>query len=520
MADQWYYRLFGTEFGPVTRSALDNLIESGQLGHSDEIRPHDSTNWSKVREEHSSVPRNQIPSGGTVMSLDSLPDAQIESATATNPACVDQWYYQTLGQDWGPISLTDLLELAGKGDVGPDDMVRNSPTAKWRRAGSIGRLMAVMPFQSHKPVATRPQPAAPTDDDELEFNLPQASQPPAADNSRRSATPTPAVQSPAAATGQASDPTWYAWVGGKEYGPVELTHLMEWAKQGRISPRDHIRHGQNSQWTVVSSVPGLIPAGSTAPPAAAPATATAAKSTPASVATVSAKSTTNPAVVTSAAAAPAAAKPVAASATAAPIPQPVTPEPAQDAALKATETGMSSMTSFSGSSTSMASTFNRGSQPAKKWTPPGKGGKKSGGKSSVDVSAILKDMRVWGAVGGLLLIVGLYFGWTMLPEGAGKFKEPYQQLSKIYKDVEDKAASSPSEAEWKEFGLKTEGQIKSIKEKLAGMKNSQHPVRIKLNAWAGQINTLLKKKPDDLETSLQKSKKAKEEIAKMLGVSS
>ncbi len=126
-------------------------------------------------------------------------------------------------------------------------------------------------------------------------------------------------------------------------------------------------------------------------------------------------------------------------------------------------------------------------------------------------------------IGGLIACLGWVLPIFLLYhlrdwQAIGDFREPYQQLSRIYRDVEDKAGSSPSEADWKEFGQKMEGQIKPIKKKLAELKNSQHPVRAKLNALAGQINSLLKKPPDDLEASLRRTKKTQDEAAKMLGL--
>ena len=132
---------------------------------------------------------------------------------------------------------------------------------------------------------------------------------------------------------------------------------------------------------------------------------------------------------------------------------------------------------------------------------------------------ILKDIRFQGAVGGILLIIGLYVGWMFLPEGTGKFQEPFQQLTAIYKEVETKAGSSPSEGDWKEFGQETEPKIKAVKDKLSEMKKSQHLVKGKLNSLAGQLIMLLRKKPDEVENSLKAAKRLQGEAAKMLGVS-
>lgn len=58
----------------------------------------------------------------------------------------DQWIYRSLGQEFGPFSFDTLIELAKKGTITADDEVKLGVDGKWRRAGSIGRLVAVLPF--------------------------------------------------------------------------------------------------------------------------------------------------------------------------------------------------------------------------------------------------------------------------------------------------------------------------------------------------------------------------------------
>lgn len=58
----------------------------------------------------------------------------------------DQWIYRSLGQEFGPFSFDILIELAKKGTVTAEDEVKLGVDGKWRRAGSIGRLVAVLPF--------------------------------------------------------------------------------------------------------------------------------------------------------------------------------------------------------------------------------------------------------------------------------------------------------------------------------------------------------------------------------------
>ncbi len=71
----------------------------------------------------------------------------------------DQWMYRVFGQEFGPLSFDEIRELAATGIVSADSDVKLGVDGKWRRAGSIGRLMAVLPFQG-KSVVVKSSPSA------------------------------------------------------------------------------------------------------------------------------------------------------------------------------------------------------------------------------------------------------------------------------------------------------------------------------------------------------------------------
>jgi hypothetical protein len=78
-----------------------------------------------------------------------------------------QWMYRAFQQEFGPLSFENLIELAKIGTITADDEVRMGLDGKWRRAGSIGRLVAVLPFaapikpaSTDKPKSTSSIPAA------------------------------------------------------------------------------------------------------------------------------------------------------------------------------------------------------------------------------------------------------------------------------------------------------------------------------------------------------------------------
>ena len=45
MSENWYYRVFGEEFGPVSLNDLRESATNGTLSSDDEVRPEALTMW-------------------------------------------------------------------------------------------------------------------------------------------------------------------------------------------------------------------------------------------------------------------------------------------------------------------------------------------------------------------------------------------------------------------------------------------------------------------------------------------
>ena len=182
MTDQWYYRLFGEEFGPVSVETLQSLMESGTLGDSDDVRPDGSSAWTSVAQAFGE-------------------SATAPAATATATAGTDddqQWYCQLLGQELGPLSFEELVKFAENGELSADDDVRFGASGKWRKVGSIGRLVSVLPFRESQ--ALRPaQTTVPS-------TKPAAGSESAPRPTAATEIPAPRPTAPAAARSRKSDP--------------------------------------------------------------------------------------------------------------------------------------------------------------------------------------------------------------------------------------------------------------------------------------------------------------------------
>ena len=52
---------------------------------------------------------------------------------------------------------------------------------------------------------------------------------------------------------------WYCWIEGRQYGPTDESDLLDWIKQGRLHPSDHVWSEGMPEWTVAGNIPGLFP---------------------------------------------------------------------------------------------------------------------------------------------------------------------------------------------------------------------------------------------------------------------
>ncbi len=155
MSEQWYYRSFGQDFGPVPFDQLQELAASESIGATDEIRRDDATDW---------VLASSIPELGFAV-------AESGAVVVAPPIASNDWYCLFYGQEMGPIGFDEIAAFAEQGQLSEDDQVKLGAEGKWRRVGSIGRLVAVIPYKaaqqtipekrSEPVIAIMPQAVAP-----------------------------------------------------------------------------------------------------------------------------------------------------------------------------------------------------------------------------------------------------------------------------------------------------------------------------------------------------------------------
>lgn len=222
MSAPWYYRVNGQEFGLTEIALLKAGQAAGTLTGVIEVRRNAAAAWQRLSDvtSPSDLDAAAAPARDAVQTGDEDPD----------------WFYRLAGQDLGPLSFRELTELAQQGGLTADDEIKRGIDGRYRRAGSIGRLMAAMPYaepQQIRHVASTPSPAIAT---------------PVTGAPSTASTVPPSLQYQPSALQAA----WFAGIRGVEYGPLSLVQLSQMLTTGQIGVYDFVRYGPYGAWLPAS----------------------------------------------------------------------------------------------------------------------------------------------------------------------------------------------------------------------------------------------------------------------------
>jgi hypothetical protein len=172
----WYVRQFGKVEGPYSWEQLRTKKVQGQLPTFAELS-QDQMNWVSVSHfpefappppvpKRRSVPANPQPAGGATMAgvpAGSTLMGQVEPPTntqsgmgTTQPPTVPwqgvpsaaTWYYAVEEQQYGPVTLEQLQQLAAHGDLVASDMVWEQGRPDWVPLGEVLGLSGAVPKKS------------------------------------------------------------------------------------------------------------------------------------------------------------------------------------------------------------------------------------------------------------------------------------------------------------------------------------------------------------------------------------
>ena len=127
---QYYFRIHGVNFGPVSLEWLQREFDSGQLSGA-EVRTADETNWTPVADVVEQGLTDYTP---TTQSGPTSEPVEVEIET--------MWYVRMGRAEHGPIAFQKLMELATAGRILPIDRVRQSDQTEWTIAQAIPFLFS------------------------------------------------------------------------------------------------------------------------------------------------------------------------------------------------------------------------------------------------------------------------------------------------------------------------------------------------------------------------------------------
>ncbi len=229
----WFYRVNGREFGPIAAAALRAQHEAGTLGGDVEVRRDGDARWQSLSD-----------------ALGSSARAAATAATTNAAQSGDDelhWFYRLAGQELGPLTFRELTELAQQGGLTADDEIKCGVDGRYRRAGSIGRLMAAMPY---------------LEPERIQRVLSTLGTDPSVAVAEPTLASAPAPQSPPYQAA-AMQPLWFAGIRGVEYGPLSLVQLSQMLAAGQITVYDFVRYGPYGGWlpaspTIEQSLASLV----------------------------------------------------------------------------------------------------------------------------------------------------------------------------------------------------------------------------------------------------------------------
>jgi hypothetical protein len=152
------------------------------------------------------------------------------------PIMASDWYIKINNAEHGPLTSDRLKQLAQQGKVTPDTSVKKGQAGTWHRANDVHGLFAAPGSQS-----------------------------------------TPATATP---QGSPVETQWYLFTGEKQFGPVPLATLRQWATDGRVTATMHVRQAEGGNWMPAGQLPGVFPASEASQPSPGPGPATSAAPDP------------------------------------------------------------------------------------------------------------------------------------------------------------------------------------------------------------------------------------------------
>lgn len=161
-----------------------------------------------------------------------------------------EWFCQIMGSEVGPLNQLQLIDMARRHRLNPEDLVRrnNSP---WVPAFEVKGLFEA----AAKPAPPEPpaeEPAAEVDSGTVHSNQAEAT----------TAATTSTTHEPPVATFSSTESLetandWYCIASGEKRGPLGFDELKAMAREGSLRGRDRVWRGSWPKYQKAADIDGL-----------------------------------------------------------------------------------------------------------------------------------------------------------------------------------------------------------------------------------------------------------------------
>lgn len=129
MPSRWYYKVGDEIAGPVDFADLKGAVKTGAIRPSSRIRLGEKGAWGPA-----SMVSGLFPTATPVRAA-----SESQEFVEFEPA-EPGWYYQLMGQEFGPVSMSELRAKVATGDIDRDTLVRAGEDGDWVLADGLPRL--------------------------------------------------------------------------------------------------------------------------------------------------------------------------------------------------------------------------------------------------------------------------------------------------------------------------------------------------------------------------------------------
>ena len=225
MMDEWFYKAFGEEHGPVSFERLREMASKNQLSPQDRVRSAEWKEWVAARTVPQLFPKHRLEAAShAAEDIDDLDFHSIQLADSETER-----------------DLTNLDEL--------DIQVSEAPTTTAKASGRVDAYGS--------PIEAGAETASTSLDD---FDIQIAEAPSAAKPSG----PVDGYGSPLR-DGEEEE-QWFCQTLGHQLGPMPLADLRLMAKKGELGLDDDVRRADETEWRPARTIEGLFPGFQYTPP--------------------------------------------------------------------------------------------------------------------------------------------------------------------------------------------------------------------------------------------------------------